>query len=210
MHTYAQTFGVFCRHPVTRHFNSIMFHAAKVQHSFISLSVLGLSWPSLALPVLCLTFFEEQAVSAIRDYIEEGGDFEGGYNEDIEDYQGKNPEIRAEQYITHAMLDVYLDQDEDQEYIATGIRADMRKRYEEADEEAELAGRFEMSGEVEESETNNGTEYREPLTIDGKYVAEKVDSPDEKGHYTGSSYEYNGQKFGGLRELIDYRTTFRS
>jgi N12 class adenine-specific DNA methylase len=146
----------------------------------------------------------QQAVNDIQVYIEAGGDFEGGYRDEVWDYEGNNPELMTDQYITHAMLNTYLEDDEDQEYIATGLRADMRMRDKDAEEEQQYAARYEMSGDVEESETNNGTEYRETLTIDGKYVAEKVDSPDEKGYYNGSSYEYDGQQFGGLRELIEY------
>lgn len=146
----------------------------------------------------------QQAVDDIQVYIEAGGDFEGGYRDEVWDYEGNNPELMTDQYINHAMLNTYLEDDEDQEYIATGLRADMRMRDKDAEEEQQYAARYEMSGDVEESETNNGTEYRETLTIDGKYVAEKVDSPDEKGYYNGSSYEYDGQQFGGLRELIEY------
>ena len=146
----------------------------------------------------------QQAVDGIRDYIEEGGDFEGGGNWDVEDYEGNDPHILTEQYITRALFDVYLDSDEDQEYIATGLRADMRKRFDEVEDSEKYASRFVENDDLEESETANGTEYHQTLTIDGQHIVEKVDAPDDKGYHTGSHYLFDGQRFGGLREVFEY------
>ena len=146
----------------------------------------------------------QQTVDGIRDYIEEGGDFEGGGNWDVEDYEGNDPHILTEQYITRALFDVYLDSDEDQEYIATGLRADMRKRFDEVEDSERYASRFVENDDLEESETANGTEYHQTLTIDGQHIVEKVDAPDDKGYHTGSHYLFDGQRFGGLREVFEY------
>lgn len=67
----------------------------------------------------------QQAVNAIQAYINEGGDFEGPYREEADDYEGTEPDMLTEQYITHALLDYYLDDDE--EYIRTGLRKDLRE-----------------------------------------------------------------------------------
>lgn len=72
-----------------------------------------------------------------------------------------------------------------------------------ADEEA-LASRMELDYDGETAEEGpNGTIYRRPIVIDGIHRVEQVDKPDEKGHYTGSYYMYNGKRYGDLREVFD-------
>jgi len=70
-----------------------------------------------------------KAAPAIQQYVDEGLDSYGD-NSDIidiaEDYDGNDPEILAEQYITRAFWNLYLDDDVDQEYIKTGLKPDMR------------------------------------------------------------------------------------
>ena len=77
-------------------------------------------------------------------------------------------------------------------------------------EEEVLAERVSIiEGEESELEVPGGTEYHQSISIsskDGKssYIVDKVDSPDTKGEYTGSSYQYDGKSFGGVKEVVDY------
>lgn len=69
------------------------------------------------------------AAELIRNFILNDNDgFDGVYREDIDDYTGTDPEILAEQYIIHATQNYYLDDDEDQEFIRTGLRKDLREK----------------------------------------------------------------------------------
>lgn len=80
----------------------------------------------------------------------------------------------------------------------------------EEEEEKALAKRVTiLEGEESEVEVPGGTEYHQSISIsskDGKssYVVDKVDTPDAKGNYTGSSYQYDGKSFGGVKEVVDY------
>ena len=80
----------------------------------------------------------------------------------------------------------------------------------EGEEEEVLSERVSIiEGEESEVEVPGGTEYHQSISIsskDGKssYVVDKVDSPDTKGEYTGSSYQYDGKSFGGVKEVVDY------
>jgi len=72
------------------------------------------------------------AAKAIRDYVDEGLDIDLDTNDDENladwafDYDGNDPEKLADQYIGRVYFDRYLDDDEDQEYIRSGILASMR------------------------------------------------------------------------------------
>ena len=80
----------------------------------------------------------------------------------------------------------------------------------EGEEEEVLSERVSIiEGEESELEVPGGTEYHQSISIsskDGKssYIVDKVDSPDTKGEYTGSSYQYDGKSFGGVKEVVDY------
>lgn len=54
-----------------------------------------------------------------------------------------------------------------------------------------------------EGEGNNPT-YKRTITIDGKHKVIQVDEPDSNGFYTGSYFEFNGGRFGDLKEIADY------
>lgn len=75
----------------------------------------------------------QNSAQAIRDYVDEGLDMpaatEGEENlaDWVFDYEGDDPERLADQYIGRVYFDRYLDDDEDQEYIRTGLRAEMRQ-----------------------------------------------------------------------------------
>ncbi|MBD5414840.1 MAG: hypothetical protein HDR46_00990 [Bacteroides sp.] len=45
--------------------------------------------------------------------------------------------------------------------------------------------------------------YKRTITIDGKHKIIQIDEPDGNGFYTGSRFEYHGEHFGSLTEVID-------
>lgn len=67
-----------------------------------------------------------EAVRNIRQYVDEGLDANGEYSEEVDDYEGNDPTMLADQYMIHVFQDRYLDDDEDQEYIRTGLKPSMR------------------------------------------------------------------------------------
>ena len=69
-----------------------------------------------------------EAVRNIRQYVDEGLDANGEYSEEVDDYDGNDPTMLADQYMIHVFQDRYLDDDEDQEYINTGLKASMREQ----------------------------------------------------------------------------------
>ena len=69
----------------------------------------------------------QSAVVAIKAYVDEGGDFENNEGDDYFDYDGNDPQKLALQYKERVLLDRYLDDDEDQEYIKTGLKPEMRQ-----------------------------------------------------------------------------------
>ena len=81
-----------------------------------------------------------------------------------------------------------------------------RPRVEEADdlENKELESRIEVTDEETETPSKNGPVMKQKILIDGDKEVIKVDEPDDKGEYTGSYYEYDGKKFGDLKEVADY------
>ena len=81
-----------------------------------------------------------------------------------------------------------------------------RPRVEEADdlENKELESRIEVTDEETEIPSKNGPIMKQKIVIDGDKEVIKVDEPNEKGEYTGSYYEYDGKKFGDLKEVADY------
>lgn len=70
----------------------------------------------------------KSAVVAIQAYVDEGLDSYGTYSEEVDDYEGDDPTMLADQYMIHVFQDRYLDDDEDQEYIRTGLKASMREQ----------------------------------------------------------------------------------
>ncbi len=71
----------------------------------------------------------ETAAKALRDYVDDGLNDYQTYEFGIEDYKGDDPAKLTEQYITRVYQDRYLDDDADQDYIRTGLKPEMRKRY---------------------------------------------------------------------------------
>lgn len=81
-----------------------------------------------------------------------------------------------------------------------------RPRVEEADdlENEELESRIEVTDEETETPSKNGPIMKQKILIDGDKEVMKVDEPNEKGEYTGSYYEFDGKKFGDLKEVTEY------
>lgn len=61
-----------------------------------------------------------------------------------------------------------------------------------------------MTDEETETPSKNGPIMKQKILIDGDKEVIKVDEPNDKGEYTGSYYEYDGKKFGDLKEVADY------
>ena len=68
----------------------------------------------------------------------------------------------------------------------------------------ELENRIKVTDEETETPSDNGPITKQKILIDGDKEVTKVDAPDEKGEYTGSYYEYDGKRFGDLKEVADY------
>lgn len=68
----------------------------------------------------------------------------------------------------------------------------------------ELESRIKVTDEETETPSKNGPIMRQKIVIDGDKEVMKVDEPNEKGEYTGSYYEYDGKKFGDLKEVAEY------
>lgn len=68
----------------------------------------------------------------------------------------------------------------------------------------ELESRIKVTDEETETPSKNGPIMKQKIVIDGDKEVMKVDEPNEKGEYTGSYYEFDGKKFGDLKEVADY------
>lgn len=81
-----------------------------------------------------------------------------------------------------------------------------RPRVEEPDDlvNKELESRIKVTDEETETPSKNGPIMKQKILIDGDKEVMKVDEPNTKGEYTGSYYEYDGKKFGDLKEVADY------
>ena len=81
-----------------------------------------------------------------------------------------------------------------------------RPRVEEQDDlvNKELESRIKVTDEETETPSKNGPIMKQKILIDGDKEVIKIDEPNEKGEYTGSYYEYNGKKFGDLKEVTEY------
>ncbi len=81
-----------------------------------------------------------------------------------------------------------------------------RPRVEEPDDlvNKELESRIKVTDEETETPSKNGPIMKQKILIDGDKEVIKVDEPNEKGEYTGSYYEYDGKKYGDLKEVTEY------
>lgn len=69
---------------------------------------------------------------------------------------------------------------------------------------AKIARRIEVQEDDWVEDGKYGDTYKQTIIVDGTHKVIKVDSPDTKGDYTGSSYEYDGHTFGDLLDVVNY------
>lgn len=69
---------------------------------------------------------------------------------------------------------------------------------------AKIARRIEVREDDWVENGKYGDIYKQTIIVDGTHKVIKVDSPDTKGDYTGSSYEYDGHTFGDLLDVVNY------
>lgn len=69
---------------------------------------------------------------------------------------------------------------------------------------AKIARRIEVQEDDWVESGKYGDTYKQTIIVDGTHKVIKVDTPDTKGNYTGSTYEYDGQTFGDLLDVVNY------
>ena len=76
------------------------------------------------------------------------------------------------------------------------------------DTDNQLSAKIARRIEVQEDDWIESGKYGEPckqtIIVDGTHKVIKVDAPDTKGNYIGSAYEYDGQTFGDLLDVLNY------
>ena len=69
---------------------------------------------------------------------------------------------------------------------------------------AKIARRIEVQEDDWIESGKYGDTYKQTIIVDGTHKVIKVDAPDTKGNYIGSAYEYDGQTFGDLLDVVNY------
>lgn len=69
---------------------------------------------------------------------------------------------------------------------------------------AKIARRIEVQEDDWIESGKYGDTYKQTIIVDGTHKVIKVDAPDTKGNYIGSAYEYDGQTFGDLLDVLNY------
>lgn len=69
---------------------------------------------------------------------------------------------------------------------------------------AKIARRIEVQEDDWVESGKYGDTYKQTIIVDGTHKVIKVNAPDTKGNYTGSTYEYDGQTFGDLLDVVNY------
>lgn len=69
---------------------------------------------------------------------------------------------------------------------------------------AKIARRIEVQEDDWIESGKYGDTYKQAIIVDGTHKVIKVDAPDTKGNYIGSAYEYDGQTFGDLLDVLNY------
>lgn len=72
------------------------------------------------------------------------------------------------------------------------------------DEEQALAARVEVTDNDREEGDESTPTYKRDIIIDGIHKVTQVDAPDADGYYNGSYFEFDGKRFGDLKEVADY------
>ena len=128
----------------------------------------------------------QEAAKAIQQYVDEGLDAVGDHTEvyDMaEDYNGNDPEMLADQYIIRTFWDRYLDDDDDQEYIKTGLKPDMRGKQSLSIEDTVKAARAGDEAAQEKLDSYGISWEKKPVV---RFVAQgEVESIMNGGRYEG-------------------------
>lgn len=69
---------------------------------------------------------------------------------------------------------------------------------------AKIARRIEVQEDDWIESGKYGDTYKQTIIVDGTHKVIKADAPDTKGNYIGSAYEYDGQTFGDLLDVLNY------
>lgn len=69
---------------------------------------------------------------------------------------------------------------------------------------AKIARRIEVQEDDWIESGKYGDTYKQTIIVDGTHKVIKVDAPDTKGNYIGRAYEYDGQTFGDLLDVLNY------
>lgn len=69
---------------------------------------------------------------------------------------------------------------------------------------AKIARRIEVQEDDWIESGKYGDTYKQTIIVDGTHKVIKVDAPDTKCNYIGSAYEYDGQTFGDLLDVLNY------
>lgn len=76
--------------------------------------------------------------------------------------------------------------------------------YDDTPEEQALAARVEVTDNDWEEGDESTPTYKRDIIIDGIHKVMQVDAPDADGYYNGSYFEFDGKRFGDLKEITDY------
>lgn len=144
------------------------------------------------------------AVQAIQQYVDEGLDA-GEDHTDVFDiaevYDGDDPEKLADQFIIRTFWDRYLDDDEDQEYIKTGLKPEMRGEAavtQQQTEPSQELGKTSTPEEIAEEEAKVDTNPTEGQKEAGNY---------QKGHINVDGYDITIENpKGSVRSGFDKAT----
>lgn len=119
-----------------------------------------------------------KAAKAVQDYVDEGLDDYVEYDGSNDNYDGDDPDTLADQYIVHVFQDRYLDDDEDQEYIRTGLKAGMRQ--------------IAPSEQVKPADLGKTSSPEEILAEEAKVDTNPTDAQKEAGNYQKGHIKIDG------------------
>ena len=123
----------------------------------------------------------QSAAKRMQDYVDEGLD---DYAEGVpaDNYDTDDPAVLAEQYIQAVFIDRYVDDDEDQEYIKTGLKASMRQQ-------PVSTGNMSMSPSIGKTSTPDEIQAEEAKVDNNPTEAQKEAGNYQKGHIKIDGYD---------------------
>ena len=71
----------------------------------------------------------QKAAQDAQQYVDEGGDFDEYFSDELWDFQGDNPEKLTNKYLLRLLRDRHCDDDEDKDYIRSGWHYTMSATY---------------------------------------------------------------------------------